>query len=285
MRSRLGSRHASPHAIQRPSVNRGRGRPCKPPPEAHQSTHTARACRSAAHGGAAPHEAPQPAKAQRAKRVGNLHGDPPQHSRLRQLATGQRDGDQAAVRHRAAVQRTEQRRSVRLPVGTEAQGLDVPRNGHIGIARTAALRIHHVDPTRRPLPWRKPLCVDLASHPRMRREARLCGDRCRIRRVDTPQTAIRPAREKSQALYAIRSRPVRQPYRQPGKDTMTATPSVSKTTVSRRRPATPSVHLYRFLPSGSVFVPASGSHCFGVPTHCALFSDVEKDSPHGKAAR
>jgi hypothetical protein len=45
---------------------------------------------------------------------------------------------------------------------------------------------------------------------------------------------------------------------------MTATPSVSKTTVSGRCLATPSVHLYRFLPSGSVFVPAFGGHCFGV---------------------
>lgn len=66
---------------------------------------------------------------------------------------------------------------------------------------------------------------------------------------------------------------------------MTATPSVSKTGVFGLGPATPSVHLYRFLPSGSVFVPVSGCHCFGVPTHCALFSDVEKDSPHGEAAR
>ncbi len=66
---------------------------------------------------------------------------------------------------------------------------------------------------------------------------------------------------------------------------MTATPSVSKTTVSSRRLATPSVHLFRFLPSGSVFVPASGCHCFGVLTHCALFSDVEKDSPRSEALR
>ena len=66
---------------------------------------------------------------------------------------------------------------------------------------------------------------------------------------------------------------------------MTATPSVSKTGVFGPRPATPSVHLYRFLPSGSVFVPASSCHCCGVLTHCALFSDVEKQSPHGEAAR
>lgn len=66
---------------------------------------------------------------------------------------------------------------------------------------------------------------------------------------------------------------------------MTATPSVSKTRVSSRRPATPSVHLFRFLPSGIVFVPASSCHCCGVLTHCALFSDVEKQSPHGKAVR
>ena len=66
---------------------------------------------------------------------------------------------------------------------------------------------------------------------------------------------------------------------------MTATLSVSKTAVFSRRLATPSVHLFRFLPSGSVFVPVSGSHCFGLPTHCALFSDVEKQSQHGKAPR
>lgn len=270
--------------MQGPAVNRGRGRPCRPPLEAHQSTHTARARHRAATGGAAPREAPQPVKAQGAERVGDVHGDPPQRSRLRQLATGKRDGDQAAVRHRPAVQRTEQRRPLRLAVGPEAQGLDVPGNGHTGGARTAALWIHHVDPTRWPLHWRKPLCVDLAPHPRMRRQARLRGDSCRIRRVETPQTAIHPASEKSQALYAIRSRPVRHPYRQPGKDAMTATPSVSKTGVSGLGPATPSVHLYRFLPSGSVFVLVSGCHCFGVPTHCALFSDVEKDSPHGEAA-
>ena len=256
--------------MQGPAVNRGRGGPCRPPLEARQSTHTARACRPAVHGRAATHEAPQPVKAQGAEGVGNLHGNPSQRPRLGQLATGQRDGDQAAVRHRAAVQRTEQRRSMCLAVGPEAQGLDLPRNSHAGGAGTAALRIHHIDPARRPLPWRKPVCVDLASHPRMRREARLRGDRCRIRRVETPQTAFRPAREKSQALYAIRIRPVRQPYRQPGNETMTATPSVSKTGGSGLSPTTPSVHLYRFLPSGSVFVPASGCQCFGVllAAHC-----------------
>ena len=66
---------------------------------------------------------------------------------------------------------------------------------------------------------------------------------------------------------------------------MTATPSVSKTTLSSHRPATPSVHLYRFLPSGSVFVSVSSCHCCGVLTDCALFSDVEKDNPHDEAAR
>ena len=66
---------------------------------------------------------------------------------------------------------------------------------------------------------------------------------------------------------------------------MTATLSVSKTTVSSPRPATPSVHLFRFLPSGSMFVPVSGCHCFSLPAHCALFSDVEKYNPHGKVAR
>ena len=271
--------------MQGPAVNRGRGKPCDPPLEALQSTHTARARHRAATGGAAPHEAPQPVKAQRAEGVGNLHGNPSQRSRLCQLAAGQRDSHQAAVRHRPAVQRTEQRRPLRLAIGPEAQGLDVTGNGHTCGAGTQALRIHHLDPTRRPLPWRQPLCVDLASHPRMRRQAGLCGDRCRIRRVETPEAAIHPARKKSQALYAIRSRPVRHPYRQPGNDTMTATPSVSKTTLSSRRPATPSVHLYRFLPSGSVFVPVSSCHCCGVPTHCAPFSDVEKDSPCGEAAR
>lgn len=271
--------------MQRPSVNRGRGKPCKHPLEAHQSTHKARAWHPAACAGASPYEAPQPGEAQRAERVGNLHHDPTSRSGLRQLATGQRNGDQAAVRHRAAIQRPEQWRPLRLAFGAAVQGLDIPGNGHMGGAGTAALRIHHVDPTRRPLHRRKPLCVDLASHPRMRRQARLCGDCCGVWRVERAQAAIHPPREKSKALYAIRSRPVRHPYRQPGKDTMTATPSVSKTRVSSRRPATPSVHLFRFLPSGSVFVPASGCHCFGVPTHCALFSDVEKDSPHGKAAR
>ena len=161
MRSRLGSRHASPHAMQRPSVNRGRGEPCKHPLEAHQSTHKARAWHPAACAGAAPHESPQPAKAQRAKRVGNLHIDPASRSGLRQLATGQRDGNQAAMRHRAAIQRPEQWRPLRLAVGPEAQGLDITRDGHACGAGTAALRIHHLDPTRRPLPWRKPLCVDL----------------------------------------------------------------------------------------------------------------------------
>ena len=271
--------------MQGPAVNPGRGIPCKPPLEAHQSTHTARARHCAATGEAAPHEAPQPIKAQGAEGVGNVHGDPSQRSRLRQLAAGERDSHQAAVRHRAAVQRTEQRRSVRLAVCAEAQGLDISGDGHACGAGAAALRVHHLDPTRRPLPWRKPLCVDLAPHPRMRRQARLCGDLCCIGRVETPEAAIHPPREKSQALYAIRSRPVRQPYRQPGNEALTATPSVSKTTVSSPRPATPSVHLYRFLPSGSVFVPVSSCHCCGVPTHCALFSDVEKDSPHGEAAQ
>lgn len=271
--------------MQGPAVNRGRGKPCDPPLEALQSTHTARARHRAATGGAAPHEAPQPVKAQRPEGVGNLHGDPSQRSRLGQLAAGERDSHQAAVRHRPAVQRPEQWRPLRLAVSPEAQGLDLPGNHHARGAGIAALRIDHVDPARRPLPWRKPLCVDLASHPRMRRQAGLCGDRCRIRRVETAQTAIHPAIEKSQALYAIRSRPVRHPYRQPGKDAMTATPSVSKTTLSSRRPATPSVHLYRFLPSGSVFVPVSGCHCFGVSIVCAPFSDMRKDSPHGKAAR
>ena len=127
-----------------------------------------------------------------------------------------------------------------------------------------------------PLPWPKPLCVDLAPHPRMRREARLCGDGGCIGRVESAETAIHPANEKTQALYAIRSRPLRQPYRQPGKDTMTATPSVSKTAVFKHGPATPSVHLYRFLPSGSVFVPVSGCHCSGVSTVCALCSDAQE---------
>ena len=66
---------------------------------------------------------------------------------------------------------------------------------------------------------------------------------------------------------------------------MTATPSVSKTSVFSPRPATPSVHLYRFLPSGSVFVPVSGSHCVGVSIVCAPFSDVGKNSPHSEALR
>ena len=271
--------------MQRPSVNRGRGQACKRPLEAHQSMHKARASHRAVTGGTAPHEAPQPAKAQRAERVGNLHADSTSCSRFRQLATDQRDGNQAAVRHRAAVQWPKQWRPLRLAVGPEAQGLDLPGNGHMGGTGTAALRIHHVDPARRPLHWRKPLCVDLAPYPRMRRQARLCGDLCCIGRVETPEAAIHPPRKKSQALYAIRSGPVRQPYRQPGNETMTATLSVSKTGVSGLRFATPSVHLYRFLPSGSVFVPVSGCHCFGVPTHCTLFSDVEKDSPHGEAAQ
>ena len=144
-----------------PAVNRGRGRSCSPPLEAHQSTHTARASHRAVTGGAAPHEAPQPVKAQGAEGVGNVHGDPSQRSRLCQLAAGQRDSHQAAVRHRAAVQRPEQWRPLRLAVGPEAQGLDITRDGHACGAGTAALRIHHLDPTRRPLPWRKPLCVDL----------------------------------------------------------------------------------------------------------------------------
>lgn len=63
---------------------------------------------------------------------------------------------------------------------------------------------------------------------------------------------------------------------------MTATPSVSKMTVFGRRIATPSVHLYRFLPSGSVFVPVSSCHRFGVLAHCALFLTWEQTA-HGEA--
>ena len=63
---------------------------------------------------------------------------------------------------------------------------------------------------------------------------------------------------------------------------MTATPSVSKTGVSAPRTATPSVHLFRFLPSGSVLLRAGLSvlGVFGLP-HIA--SRYTTQSPHAKA--